>query len=397
MKILILSFYYPPDLSAGSFRVSALVDALQKLDSSLEIEVITTQPNRYAEYRPNTSKQSFDRVSITRLSVADHTSDILGQSKSFWAYGRQALKAAHGQSYDLIFSTSSRLLTASLGALIARKLNVPLYLDVRDIFVDTLKSLYGQWYFQPVILAASLLERITINSAVKVNLVSEGFSGYFQNRYPTTRFSFISNGVDTEVPWNKRALSVCRSKSTGKADLALRILYAGNVGDGQALHDILPKMAKKLPDCEFIVVGSGGRLSALRDKLSEFSVGNVTLQPPVKRCQLAELYGQADVLFLHLGSQKAFKRVLPSKIFEYAASGKPVLAGVSGYAKKFIESEIDNSVTFSPGDCQSAVLALGGLSTELTDRTAFTEKFCRSLLMLNLAEDIMSFLPVLED
>ena len=37
------------------------------------------------------------------------------------------------------------------------------------------------------------------------------------------------------------------------------------------------------------------------------------------RPALVEAYGAADVLFLHLGVQPAFEKVLPSKIFEYAA------------------------------------------------------------------------------
>ena len=49
MRILILSFYFPPDLSAGSFRTKSLTDALiRSTDDELEIEVITTLPNRYS-------------------------------------------------------------------------------------------------------------------------------------------------------------------------------------------------------------------------------------------------------------------------------------------------------------------------------------------------------------
>ena len=52
MKVLIVSFFYYPDLSAGSFRTKALTDSL--LDSSDEIEnitVVTSQPNRYLNYK----------------------------------------------------------------------------------------------------------------------------------------------------------------------------------------------------------------------------------------------------------------------------------------------------------------------------------------------------------
>ncbi|HEV8443422.1 MAG TPA: hypothetical protein VGQ27_08070, partial [Steroidobacteraceae bacterium] len=51
MRVGILSFYYPPDLSAGSFRVGALVAALRELaPTGTELDVITTAPNRYHSF-----------------------------------------------------------------------------------------------------------------------------------------------------------------------------------------------------------------------------------------------------------------------------------------------------------------------------------------------------------
>ena len=51
MRILILTFYYKPDLSAGSFRTTALVKELQEKSAKDDvIEVITTMPNRYNSY-----------------------------------------------------------------------------------------------------------------------------------------------------------------------------------------------------------------------------------------------------------------------------------------------------------------------------------------------------------
>lgn len=51
MKILILSFYFYPDLSAGSFRTTALVKEFEKIIKDNDsIDIITTQPNRYGSY-----------------------------------------------------------------------------------------------------------------------------------------------------------------------------------------------------------------------------------------------------------------------------------------------------------------------------------------------------------
>ena len=51
MKLLLLSFYYPPDLCAGSFRASALIEALSRnRPKDLQVTVLTTQPNRYSKF-----------------------------------------------------------------------------------------------------------------------------------------------------------------------------------------------------------------------------------------------------------------------------------------------------------------------------------------------------------
>ena len=66
------------------------------------------------------------------------------------------------------------------------------------------------------------------------------------------------------------------------------------------------------------------------EKITGFN--NIRLLPPIERQQLIKEYQNADVLFLHLNDYPAFEKVLPSKIFEYAALGKPILAGVTAVA-----------------------------------------------------------------
>ena len=46
------------------------------------------------------------------------------------------------KNYDLIFCTSSRYMTAFLGARVSKKIKSPLYTDIRDIFLDALPNFY---------------------------------------------------------------------------------------------------------------------------------------------------------------------------------------------------------------------------------------------------------------
>ena len=127
----------------------------------------------------------------------------------------------------------------------------------------------------------------------------------------------------------------------------------------------MPALARALRErAEFVVIGDGGRRAALEAAI--VGLDNVRLYPPIARAELLEAYRTADVLFLHLGALAAFEKVLPSKIFEYGALGKPVLAGVAGFAADFIRAEIDNAAVFAPCDAAAAAAAFATL--EIADR-----------------------------
>ena len=53
-----------------------------------------------------------------------------------------------------------------------------------------------------------------------------------------------------------------------------------------------------------------------------------------------------------------FERVLPSKLFEYGAFDKPIIAGVGGYAAEFLKEHLSNTILFSPGDVDGFIREL---------------------------------------
>jgi glycosyltransferase involved in cell wall biosynthesis len=163
------------------------------------------------------------------------------------------------------------------------------------------------------------------------------------------------------------------------------------MGEGQGLHTIVPALAKRMRGrTVFRLIGDGGRKAVLQDALQKLEVDNVELLPPMRRDQLIQAYQEADVLFLHLNDYEAFKNVLPSKLFEYAAMGKPIWAGISGYAADFVKSEINNAVVFHPRDAVEAEKVFSNLSLANVPRTEFMEKFSRTKLMQAMADDLLS-------
>lgn len=389
MKILILTFYYPPDLSAGSFRAGSLVEALvDALPPGSEVSVITTAPNRYASFSSQApAEEQRGSVHVRRISLPPHRSGMADQSRAFLWFAREARRLAT-DDYDLVFATSSRLMTAALGASIARRRKARYYADIRDIFVDTIKDVAAGSPIRFAVFAFSWLERWTIGRADRVNLVSRGFAEYFETRYPGKQFSFFTNGVDDEFI---AAAENSAQRRTRAVSRPLKVVYAGNIGEGQGLHGIIPQLAKRMGDqVRFEIVGDGGKKQALADALRDAGVESVELRNPLGRDELIELYLAADVLFLHLNDHPAFHKVLPSKIFEYAALGKPIWAGVAGYAAQFLRSEVPNASIFNPCDVEGAIRGFDALDLRRASSADFIARHSRANISRALAADIIA-------
>jgi glycosyltransferase involved in cell wall biosynthesis len=391
MRLLVLSFYYSPDLSAGSFRASALVKALrERAPPGTTIDVVTTLPNRYGSFnREAPAAETRDGVEIRRIALPPHRSDMGGQSRAYLHFARGALEYVAGRRYDVVYATSSRLMTAALGAWIARRTRARLYLDIRDIFVDTIADVLPAPVAPLARVAFARVESWTVRRADRINLVSPGFAEYFRERYGELSFAQFTNGVDEEFLSAAPAAEARVARPAGGGPVT--VLYAGNIGAGQGLHQLLPALSPLLHGrARFVVIGDGGRREALEDALARAGADNVELRPPVPREELVRAYRAADVLLLHLGRHAAFEKVLPSKIFEYAALGKPVLAGVAGYPARFIREELDNAAVFAPGDAAGAVKAFESLRLSDTPRPDFVAKYRRAHIAAAMADDVLA-------
>lgn len=390
MKILVLSYFFPPDQAAGAFRASALCEALEK-HSSTDITVVCAEPNRYATWKPELPDIDDSRESrgakVIRIKTPNHANGLVDQIASYAVFVFKALKHVRKRDFDIVYASSSKLMTAVLGAVIARFKAATLYLDIRDLFVDSLGSVLPaslNVIMKPVLIT---LEVFALKTASRVNIVSPGFLKHVRRNVPASRISVITNGIDKEFAsysWDKRGRAL-----TGRR----KIVYAGNLGEAQGLHQIVPFVAKNLEQhYEFLIIGDGGRKQNLLDSLGDARVNNVKVCAPVARKELLHVYDSADLLFLHLNRHPAFKRVIPSKIFEYGASGRPIIAGLDGTPREFMKDHLPDTLIFDP--CDAAGMTNLLLKLEPTgcaeDRTSFISAFGREALMEDLAKSVIA-------
>jgi hypothetical protein len=385
LKLLILTFNYKPDLCAGSFRSTALVEYLQqKVTPENSIEVITTMPNRYKSLiNPALPYEKRGNIIIHRIPVPAHNNGKFDQLFVFLAFAKGVFRLVKNQDYDVIYASSARLFTATLAAKIAKRKRIALCLDIRDIFTESIRdtSRIAKFLLLPIL---KLIEKYTIQSATHINLVSEGFRNTFN--FYKGKTSFITNGID-DVFLEKNY----EKSSTNDSKSPMIVTYAGNIGEGQGLEKIIPEVAKALEGkFVFNIIGDGGTKHKLAQKILDLQIDNVNLLPPINQPDLIKYYQESDYLFLHLNDYKAFEKVLPSKIFEYAATNKTIIAGVAGYAKDFILQNVENAITFNPNDVKKLIEILKTQQPLEMDRDTFIEKFSRKKTISLLGDSILA-------
>lgn len=386
-KILILSYNYYPDLSPASYRIKSLIEEFEKNHHNIKITLLTTTPIRYdLNYKKIKSEYLKENIEIIRFKIPKKNFIIFNSYTQYLLYFFKVLFFCRNKKYDLVFSTTSKLMTGFLGALISKYLNAKFYLDIRDIFYETIKYNFSKSKFiKYYLFFIKKIENYALNSCSSLSINSEGFYNYFKMHYPDKEIDIFTNGIDNKF--------LLQSWKRNNFEKKINVLYAGNLGNGQALHKIIPELVKLLNDnIKFKIIGSGNKKKLLYKKLEKLKIHNYQLIAPVSQEILINEYLNSNILFLHLDALDVYKSVLPSKIFEYACTGRPIVAGVSGYSSEFLIKNISGSYVFEPCDHLSAAKIINSIDKFSFNREDFKKKFLRTEISSNFVKKIISTL-----
>ncbi|MBN8974323.1 MAG: glycosyltransferase family 4 protein, partial [Rhizobiales bacterium] len=152
------------------------------------------------------------------------------------------------------------------------------------------------------------------------------------------KITVVTNGIDTRqfrpgsAPEELRRKLSLQNKSV--------VSYIGTVGMAHGLQLILDaayESRTRLPDVQFIVVGSGAELSKLREQANHRGLDNVTFVGRVTHAEIVDYWRLSDVTLVLLKDTPLFRTVIPSKIFEAMATGTPIITNVHGELQTILE------------------------------------------------------------
>jgi len=249
---------------------------------------------------------------------------------------RAGIAIARKHNVDIIFSSAPRFSCHLIAEGISKHLKIPWVAGFTDPWLPpSPKSETCKTYFPTTFhkLLNAYLEKKTITSANKVVADSGPIKKDFIRRYPnepSDKFSVIRIGFDPEdfkdiIPRKKRKGHKTTIVHTGT--------FVGNrnpitfLKALRLLIDTQPQIKNKLK-----VLFVGRSYLDLKSMIDNLGLDDfVEIIPQVSQKESLRYQIESDILLLIVGPVKAYQ--FPDKIFEYLATGKPILALATGHTE----------------------------------------------------------------
>lgn len=351
-RILLVSYFYPPGRDTGALRPATMAKYLRRLGH--DVEVLTT--SAYGDDdAPAVHRTRDAQLWRARRAGHDHVgalfdSDTYGGMPHplsrvivpdplalAWApFARsRALALQRSAAFDCVITTSPPESTHLIGMALHRR-GVPWVADVRDAW--TFEPLRPEFPTRPQRALDRRLERRWLGAADVVVCVSEPAAADLRERG-------IADPVVITNGWDPEAAPPTASELPAILDPdRISLLYTGRFGtygrDPEPLIEALRTLARERPEAaghlELVVAGplTPDEAALLASDVSPARIVRVGSIP--REAALA-LQRRADALLLI--AQPTRSQLLNIKLFEYLASGTPILALAAGTeAGRIVES-----------------------------------------------------------
>lgn len=349
MKIGIITQWYPPELGV---RVPAAI-ARGLAHRGHEVQVLTGIPNYpsgqvYPGHRVRPYRRERDGSIVVHRAplVPSHNNKAAGRAANYlsFAVGATGVALARVTTPDvwLVYSSPA---TAAMPLLVPGLRARPTALLIQDLWPDSVTDSS----FAPRGVLGSVMERTlaafvssTYRRADAIGVISPGMRATLVDRgVPADRILLTPNWVDDPV--STTTVGEHRIPSPPGSRL---FLYAGNLGDLQALRELI----ENWPDdaaAQLVLMGEGLAAETLSHRADRLH--NVRVLPRVPLEIAQSRLAHADALVVSLRDTPLLRATMPSKVQEYLAIGRPVLAHAAGDVAELVEAS-GAGLSATPGD-----------------------------------------------
>jgi glycosyltransferase involved in cell wall biosynthesis len=238
---------------------------------------------------------------------------------------------------DVIYVSMPHFLAGLAGVIVARRLKVRCVLEVRDLWPETIVQYRLARKHNPLIPPLYALEKWLYVHADSLVFTMEGAMDYIRsrgwdNRIGPGKVSYINNGCDLESIRRNEKEFVFES---GELDnpATFKVVYAGSIRYVNNVRQIVD-CAQLLQDgghsdIVFLIFGEGNQKEELIEHCRAENIGNVFFKGYVNKRFMPSILQRSDINLIHSTSNPIFKYGYSlNKVFDYLASGKPILSDI---------------------------------------------------------------------
>ncbi len=327
--VLIITNYFPPETGAASNRIFHLAEGLQKRD--FNVTVLTPLPNYpkgkvfedYKGYFKHTSKEQ--NITSHRLWIyASNSKNKLLRLIAMLSYSFSLIWFfVWSKIPKTVIIQSPPLLVAFTSVFFLRSKKRKIILNVSDL-----------WPLAGLELGAfkknfsyKLLEKIERFNYKHSNLVlgqSEEILSHITARFPKKSTFLYRNFPDFKTSLHEHKIN---------SNQKLKMVYAGLLGMAQGIY----KLCKNLDytKIQFHIYGSGAEQQAIEHLIKIEPKLDIVYHGEVSREQLHSILTKYDFTIIPLLNR--IYGSVPSKIFEYARLGMPMMYFGGGEGENIIK------------------------------------------------------------
>ncbi|WP_242120122.1 glycosyltransferase family 4 protein [Aestuariivivens sediminicola] len=327
--ILIITNYFPPEIGAASNRIHQLATGLHQ--NGFKVSVVTPLPNYPNGRILKAYRGAFKRTTVENgLTVhrlwlyASHSKNKLLRLASMLSYSMSLIRFfIRNRNPSTVIIQSPPLIVAFISVLFLRSRKRKLILNVSDLWplagleLGALKK--GVTY--------RLLERMERYNYRHTDLIlgqSEEILTHIASVYPEKHTLLYRNYPDFTPP---------ELREKQRADRKIKLAYAGLLGVAQGIYRLCWEL--DYSKVEFHIYGAGSEQAIIEQLIKDRPELDIHFYGTLTRPELHRVLMTYDVAIIPL-----LKRIygsVPSKIFEYARLGLPILYFGGGEGELIVE------------------------------------------------------------
>ena len=292
---------------------------------------------------------------------------------------------------SIIYASSVHPLTLVAGIQLAKKYQVKCICEVRDLWPQSLVD-YGIVKENSLIVyLLRKFEKWIYVHAQSLIFTMEGGYEYIRDQgwedvICRDKVHYINNGVDLEDYDYNRQNCVIHDSDLDDETIH-RVIYAGSIRKANNSIMILPDVAEELvkrkrEDICILVYGKGDYAEKLVSDCKKRGIKNLVYKGFVKKQEVPYLLSKSEVNILNCSSAEVDKYgTSRNKLFEYLASGQPILSGENDRYSIIKNRECGISEHFkSASEIADAIITLVENHKEYTNVRKVGEEYAFSKL-----------------